>query len=134
MLSAALVAPLVTPIIALPALAWFSNLGTAGGYFYIAIPVVLAFSVAFGYVGMLFVCLPLVAVLTLLKRLSAPILCGLTSVVGACLWAWFELNPMQPVGNSLVVGFLCSLGVAMVFCYLAGIGMRARAGAVGDSA
>ncbi len=120
LLSAALVAPIVTPIVALVSLAWFPNMGTSAGYYLIAMPVVIVLALVFGYLGMFLVCLPFFAILSKAKLLSAPTLCLLTSVTGAALWTWLESNPEQPILNSLVVGFLCSFSVSVSFCFLAG--------------
>lgn len=123
-LGAALVAPAVTPIIALVSLAWFPNMGTSGGYYFIAIPFVFVFALIYGYLGMLLVCLPFAAVLSRTRLLGAPALCSLTSITGAALWTWHDAHPMQPALDSFIVGFLCSLGVSALFCYLAGIAIR----------
>src|SRR5690349_14640627 len=124
LLSAALVAPLVTPVVALVSLAWFPNVGTSGGYYLVAMPFVVVLSLIFGYLGMFFVCLPLFAILSRAKFLNAPALCLCTGITGAALWTWFQMHPMQPILNSVAVGFLCSLSVAASFRFLAGVKLR----------
>jgi hypothetical protein len=121
---AALTAPIVTPIVASVALAFFPDVLTGDGYYLIALPFVLVVSLILGYAGMFLVCLPTSALLTLAGHQTASAVCAITSVLGAAGWAWFRFDPQQSTFNSIAVGFLCALGVSVTFCYIRGITIR----------
>lgn len=123
-LQAALVAPTVTPVVASVSLAFFPDVLTDDGYYLIAFPFVLVVSLVIGYLGMFLVCLPMFALLEASGRLTAGALCVVTSLAGAAIWVWFRLDPQQSMFNSAAVGFLCSLGVSALFCYIRGITTR----------
>jgi hypothetical protein len=118
---AAYVAPLVTPIVAIPATAIFLTSAVDGGYLSIAIPFIIVFSLIFGYLGMFLVCLPIAALLDHFKKLDAIRLCFYTCAVGTAAWAYMTNDHHQPVINSAAAGFVCSLAVTALFCYLYGI-------------
>jgi hypothetical protein len=123
-LESALVAPLVTPIIAFPMLGIFPDVLTDDGYYLAALLFIFFISLFVGYLGMFIVCLPIAVLLSLFNRLNALTLCTCTGLIGALLWAWFRADPMQNVMNSLAVGFTCSVGVAVTFSYASGITIR----------
>lgn len=124
LLESALVAPLATPIIAIPMLGIFPDVLTDNGYYLAALLFVFFVSLIVGYLGMFLVCLPIAGLLLLFNRLNALALCTCTGLIGAILWAWFRADPMQNVMHSLAVGFSCSAGVAATFCYVSGITIR----------
>ncbi len=135
-LTAFFCAPLITPILAIPLVALLPGIYNNELEFLILIPFVAFFSLLYGYLGMLLVCLPIILLLRFLERLDATRLCFFTTVVGGGVWAWlFQDSPGPEPATYLakfIVGAGCSLGVSAFFCLLAGISIhasRARPGA-----
>jgi hypothetical protein len=96
----------------------------------LVLPAIAIVSVVVGYVGLFFVCIPVMALLLWARRLDAVRLCLYTTMLGAELWAacsvygrsslveWPELL------SALSVGAFCSFGVTAAFCLLGKIPMR----------
>ncbi len=122
-------APLITPVLAIPLVGLLPGIYTDAGNLLLSLPFVIIFSLMFGYIGMIAVCLPVLLALRLVKRLNALTLCTLTSLIGGTLFALrFHDMPGSEPGTayvtSFVVGTGCSLGVSALFCALSGITIR----------
>jgi hypothetical protein len=126
----AFAAPLIAPILAIPlVLVSFSSSGSADAFnIVLALPFIVVLSLFFGYLGMLTICLPILALLNYFKKLNAVRLCFYTTAVGASAWAWLfhfgQLSDFPAMAQSFFVGAGCSLGVSAFFCVLAGIKVR----------
>lgn len=128
----AFAAPLFTPLFALTGL----GVSLPGPFtsFDLALlsPLVAIVSVAFGYVGLLFICIPVMALLYWARRLDAVRLCFFTTLLGGGLWtAWSasvsaQSSAAQDLFSTLFVGSWCSFGVTAVFCALGKIPLRAQ--------
>lgn len=122
----ALAAPLVTPVVALP-LMWLLPARLDEVDLLMATFFGFVFSLAYGYVGMLLICLPLFALLGKLRRLDAIRLCLGTTLLGAVAFTWV-LSPEPPTVPALLRIFFfnaaCSLAVCAFFCVLAEIRIR----------
>ena len=87
------------------------------------------FALVYAYAGMLVVCLPIIAILKLTKRLDALRLCFYTTLTGSAVWTYL-FTPDQNFAiawsplSILVIGAACSLGVSAFFCMLGGITIR----------
>ncbi len=128
----AFAAPLFTPLFALTGLPFSLTAPFTWFEFALMSPLVAIVSVAFGYIGLLFICIPVMALLYWARRLDAVRLCFFTTLLGGGLWtAWSVFGtPQQPelpdVFSQLFVGSWCSLGVTAVFCALGKIPLRAQ--------
>lgn len=128
----AFAAPLFTPLFALTGL----GISSPGPFtsFDLALlsPLVAIVSVAFGYIGLLFICIPVMALLYWARRLDAVRLCLFTTLLGGGLWAaWSasasaQSSEAHDLYSQLFVGGWCSFGVTAVFCALGKIPLRAQ--------
>lgn len=128
----AFAAPLFTPLFALLGLG--VTLPEPLTLFDLALllPVMAIVSVFIGYIGLLFICIPVMALLFWARRLDAVRLCFFTTVIGAGLWTATSMfgggrpPESQDLFSPLLMGGLCSLGVTAVFCVLGRIPLQAR--------
>ena len=127
-LQAALAAPAVTPVIAIPLVSLLPGVYASPVIVLITIPVTFVLAILFGYLGMAVVCLPLYALLRRANQLRAIRLCSYTTVLGTVLWVlfwqWGESMASDTLTTYVVIGATCSLAVAASFCWLAGITIR----------
>lgn len=127
-LTAFFCAPLVTPVLAVPLAAFLPNLYSNEFDLLVVGPFVAIFSLIYGYLGMIFVCLPVILVLRYLRKLNSVTLYVLTTAIGATVFAllFHDLSGPEPNGFWAVfaVGAGCSFGVTTFFCLLSGITIR----------
>ncbi len=128
----AFAAPLFTPVFALISIG-VSPSGPLNAFdLLLAFPLLAVVSVAFGYIGLLLIGIPVMALLIWAQRLDALRLCGYTTLLGMGLWAAWAVHTalwppaLQDLLSYLFVGGLCSFGVMAVFCALGKIPLRAQ--------
>ena len=125
-------APLFTPLFTLTGLPLSLSAPFTWLDYALVSPLVAIVSVALGYIGLLFVCIPVMVLLYWTRRLDAIRLCFFTTLLGGGLWtAWSVLGGAQQpesadVFSQLFVGSWCSFGVTAVFCALGNIPFRAQ--------
>ena len=120
-------APLVTPILAIVSTALLPGVYSTELDILIALPIIVVLSLIYGYLGMLLVCLPIMMLLRRIGRLNLILLCFLTAIGGATIWAiWcaYGWGPAFSPARQFVLGFICSLGTSALFCFLGGITVR----------
>ncbi|GEM_PF-1284479 len=133
----AFAAPLFTPVFALISIG-VSPSGPLNAFdLLLAFPLLAVVSVAFGYIGLLLIGIPVMALLIWAQRLDALRLCGYTTLLGMGLlgmglWAAWAVHTalwppaLEDLLADLFVGGLCSFGVMAVFCALGKIPLRAQ--------
>ena len=124
---AAAIAPISTPIFAIPLISLLPGLYSSGGDFTLVATVAFFVSFVFGYLGMFLICVPIAAALTFLKKLNAVRVCVYTTMAGGAAWTalyWDAAEPFRSLFLTIAVGAGCSLGVSMVFCIVGGITIR----------
>ena len=126
---AALAAPPVTPLAAFLLTASVPGVPEVDPLdLVVFFPILCVVSLICGYLGMLLICLPALALLRHFGRLNALSLCLTTTVVGGCLWALqaavdADAESSRILG-SFVIGSGCSLAVVLLFCIMAEIRFR----------
>ena len=118
-------APLITPVLAIPLAALLPGMYANEVDTLVALPLVVIFSLVYGYIGMVIVCLPVMLILRALKKLNTLTLCLATTVIGAGLWTALmygaPASTRLPVSVVMLTGAGCSLGVTAFFCVLGGL-------------
>ena len=122
-------APLITPVVAIPLAGLLPLIYQNELDLLITLPFVVAFSLIYGYLGMIFVCLPVMILLHLMKRFNAFTICLATTLIGASIWTYLFHDIPGPERKftpifTFIVGAGCSLGVSAFFCLLGGITIR----------
>lgn len=121
-------APLITPILAIPLVGIIPGVYTSQWDPIILLPFVAVISLVWGYLGMIFVCLPILALLKWAKKLDGIRLCFYTTTLGAIVWTYLAGHEGDSGFSDLVrafaVGSGCSFGVCAFFCSLGGISFR----------
>jgi len=126
--SAFFCAPLVAPVLAIPAVSLLPGVYTNVGDLLLVVPFVIVLSLLHAYAGMLLVCLPVMGVLKLTGRFDALRLCFYTTLIGASAWTCLFTEPSSASESTafFVVATLCSFGVSAFFCALGGVKLRSR--------
>jgi hypothetical protein len=127
----ALLAPLATPLAAVPLAPFLEPPPYEGCILYVVLmsPFVAIISIIYGYIGMMLVGFPTAVILRKLGYLSAPLLCTLSLPLGAAFSLVPALTSPDPVQwqstlvASLVFG-AAALTVAISFCLASGITIR----------
>ena len=132
LLAAFFCAPLVTPLLAIPLIALLPGMYNSEVDLLIALPFVVVFSLVYGYLGMIFICLPVMLLLRFLKKFNAVTLCLCTTAIGASVWVLLfgdNMPSSEPVSRlvAFAIGAGCSLGVSVFFCVLGDIRLFNRA-------
>lgn len=125
---AALYAPLVAPLVAIPLTAVVMKIYANGVDLLVKLPFVAIGALVYGYLGMLLICLPIMGVLSRFRALDAIRLCTGTSTLGALAWFWLNSATGAPEAfgplSELLIGAICSLVVSTAFCILREIPLR----------
>ena len=124
---AAWIAPISTPIFAIPLISLLPGLYSSSGDFVLVATVAFFVSFLFGYLGMFLICVPIAAALTYFGWLNAIRVCVYTAIAGGTAWTalyWDAAEPFRSLFPNIAVGSGCSLGVSMVFCIVGGITIR----------
>ena len=127
LLQAAGIAPISTPIFAVPLSALLPDLYTSADDFFLIAPITLFVSFVFGYAGMFLICAPITAALTFFGKLNAIRVCMYTTLAGSAAWTslfWRAEEPFRALLPNIAVGGGCSLGVSIIFCIVGGITIR----------
>jgi hypothetical protein len=127
MIEALLAAPAITPILAVPLVGILPDVYTAWWDLIIFLPFVAIISLVWGYLGMIFVCAPILALLRRAKKLDAIRLCFYTTLLGGTVWTYLgAYSELPDLARAFTVGAGCSFGVCAFFCLLSGISIRPR--------
>lgn len=126
-------APLVAPVLAIPASVLLPGMYASIFDVLVALPFVVVAALFHAYAGMLLVCLPIIGALKLMRRLDAVRLCSYTTLVGTIAWTCviaFDASAslsMPDIGRYVLVNAICSFGVSAFFCVLGGVRLWSQA-------
>ena len=128
-LQAALCAPLVVPVLAIPLAGLLPDMYANGVDMLLKLPFTAFVSLVYGYLGMFLICLPILMLLRRLKALNAGRLCFYTSIFGAAAFSYIfnsHSTDFPVLVVTFAIGACCSLTVCAIFCLLHGITFRSR--------
>ena len=120
----AAIAPIATPVFAIPLISLLPGLYTSADDFFLVVPIAFFVSFLFGYLGMFLICVPIAATLTHFGKLNAIRVCMYTTIAGAAAWTtifWDRGERLDSLIPHIAVGGGCSLGVSLVFCIVGGV-------------